>query len=202
MPLTKNEIKNRLIANLPGKIAHDELAPYRGTAQQNKATARLSGVLLLLYPNAQNELQTTLIKRSQYEGVHSGQIGFPGGKMKKNDATIIETALREANEEIGIAQHEVEILGKLTDVFIPVSNFIVSPVVGWLDSPPIFQLDYREVEAVIHLSVKEIHKAEITKQSIRLTNNTQLKTPCFVFNETIVWGATALMLNEFKYLIS
>lgn len=202
MYLEKKELIKLLTSTLPGKIAHDEIAPYRGTANQYKSSAKLSSVLILLYNNKQNELQTTLIRRSQYEGVHSGQVGFPGGKMENSDTSIIETALREANEEIGIEPSKIEILGRLTDVFIPVSNFIVSPIVGWADDPPIFKIDEREVAGIINLSIKDIHLTDITAHySIELHNKTKIKAPCFIINEAVIWGATALMLNEFKHLL-
>lgn len=202
MCLEKQKIIQLLASNLPSKVAHDEIAPYRSSASQNVSSARLSGVLLLLYKNKYNELQTILIKRAEYEGVHSGQISFPGGKMENSDTSIIETALREANEEIGIEPSKIEILGRLTDVFIPVSNFIVSPIVGWADEPPIFKIDEREVASIINLSIKDIHLTDITAHySIELHNKTRIKAPCFIINEAVIWGATALMLNEFKHLL-
>ena len=140
--------------------------------------------------------------RDRNNSNHSGQIAFPGGKKEEHDANLIETALREANEEIGIVKEHVEVIGKLTDVFIPVSNFLVAPVIGFIDYSPTFTLQISEVYDVVEVEVQTlIHPNTFQQQMVKLSGGAQLKVPCFVVNKQIVWGATALMINELRYLI-
>lgn len=110
--------------------------------------------------------------------------------------------MREANEEIGIVKEHVEVIGRLTDVFIPVSNFLVAPVIGFIDYSPTFTLQISEVFDVVEIEVQTlIHPNTFQQQTVKLSDGVQLKVPCFVVNKQIVWGATALMINELRYLI-
>lgn len=199
----KAYLLEKLNQELPGKAAHIEAAPYRKVdfKKHELQDAKESGVLVLFY-SKDNEPYIALMQRPTYEGKHSGQVSFPGGKRELNDETIIDTALREANEEVGIVIDDVEVIGQLSDVYIPVSNFHVTPIVGVIDYTPKFILDDYEVEELIELRLSDltqIEELELTK--ITLPNSTILKTPSFVFNEKVVWGATALMLNELRWLL-
>ena len=107
--------------------------------------AKKSAVLVLFYLK-EGELFLALMQRPTYDGKHSGQISFPGGKHEKSDKNSVETALREANEEVGIISNDVEVVGQLSNVYIPVSQFIVTPVVGVINYLPNFKLDNHEVE--------------------------------------------------------
>lgn len=199
----KTYLLERLKKELPGKIAHIEAAPYRRVDFDTieLAKARKSGVLVLFYAK-ENVPYLALMQRPKYEGTHSGQISFPGGKQEESDKNITHTALREANEEIGIIIDDVEVIGQLTDVYIPVSKFNVSPVIGFIDYPPEFILDNHEVEELIELKLAELTSVnELGLTKVKLRNNTILKVPCFIFNDKIVWGATALMLNELRHLL-
>ncbi|KJS06545.1 MAG: hypothetical protein VR77_04675 [Flavobacteriales bacterium BRH_c54] len=201
--LFKTYISEQFKYPLPGIKTHLEAAPYRkaDVDELTKKQARQSGVLILFYEK-NNTLHTVLIKRAINNSNHSGQIAFPGGKKEEHDANLIETALREANEEIGIVKEHVEVIGKLTDVFIPVSNFLIAPVIGFIDYSPTFTLQISEVYDVVEVEVQTlIHPNTFQQQMVKLSGGTQLKVPCFVVNKQIVWGATALMINELRYLI-
>lgn len=199
-----NYLEKRLTQELPGIKAHLEVAPYRKVDFTKEAISKaiLSSVLILFYEK-EEELYTTLIQRTIYKGNHSGQISFPGGKMEKTDASLIETALRETEEEIGILSNQVSVIGHLSNVFIPVSNFCITPVIGCITSNPSFSLNQREVSAVIELKLVDLlNDQSIQNRKIQLANKTIITVPCFVFGENIVWGATALILNELKHLLN
>jgi len=197
-------LKEKLLLELPGEIAHQEVAPYRKVKHPNETiiNARLSSVLILFYLK-NNEMHTVLMQRSTYKGKHSGQISFPGGKKEPTDINVINTALREFEEEVGVQQQDVSVVGKLTDVFIPVSNFNVSPILGTLNYTPLFYPDKREVKEIIEIKISDLlNDKNLKSNKIKLENNTYIETPTFVFNQKIVWGATALMLNELKHILS
>ncbi len=199
----KSYLLEKLQEELPGVEAHIEAAPTRRVQfkEEELLAAKESGVLVLFYVK-ENELHIALMQRPKYEGKHSGQVSFPGGKREKFDKNIVHTALREANEEIGVLIEDVEVLGQLSDVYIPVSKFNVSVVVGAVNYHPQFVLDKREVEALIELKLADlisIESLEISKISIN--NNSIIKAPSFIFEDRIVWGATALMLNELRWLL-
>jgi len=149
-----------------------------------------------------NEIYLALTQRCQYDGKHSGQISFPGGKVEETDKDIYHTALRETNEEIGVIMQDIEVIGQLTNVFIPVSNFLVFPIVGFINYLPQFNIDNNEVEELIELKLTDlINTRGLVQNEVKLANNTKLKVPSFVFNGKIIWGATALILNELRHLL-
>ncbi len=155
-----------------------------------------SGVLLLFYPD-EGAVYFPLIKRPQYPGVHSGQVGFPGGKMEPSDQDILFTALREAEEEIGIDAGKVEVLGRLSDLFIPTSNFLVTPVVGLMQEKPSFVPEQREVARIITTEVISLFHPEVRKQTqLAVGGGMYLDTPYFAVEKEVVWGATAMILSE------
>lgn len=163
--------------------------------------ARPSSVLLLLYP-VDNEISMVFIQRPEYQGVHSGQIGLPGGKREPEDASLVETALRESQEEVGVVPDDIRVVGQLSDLYIPPSKFLVSPVVGYSLTRPAFRRDPGEVDEIIELKVKELfneHASRVTKHKVGL--GIQIKTPSYVVNGHVIWGATAMILSEFEELI-
>ena len=116
-----------------------------------------------------------LTQRCQYDGKHSGQISFPGGKVEETDKDIYHTALRETNEEIGVIMQDIEVIGQLTNVFIPVSNFLVFPIVGFINYLPQFNIDNNEVEELIELKLTDlINTRELVQNEVKLANNTKL----------------------------
>jgi 8-oxo-dGTP pyrophosphatase MutT (NUDIX family) len=199
------QLKARLDQPLPAWEAHKIMAPPSRLPSpdysEKKKQARLGCVLALLYP-ADGTLYTVLTQRPEYEGTHSGQISFPGGKVEEYDTDYVATALREAREEVNIQAEEVTVLGQLSELYIPPSNFLVFPVVGYATQRPNFIPDEREVVDIIELPLEELLKAEnIGTTSIVANKIFRFDSPTFIFNGKIVWGATAMMLAELKYLM-
>ncbi len=185
---------------LPGKKAQLLMAPQpidpRRIAAKVPEGHRKSGVLLLFYPDA-STIYFPLIKRPQYPGAHSGQVALPGGKVEEGDPDVVYTALREAEEEIGIDAGKVEVIGALTELYIPVSNFLVSPIVGFLDHKPTFIPEQREVARIIPTSLSDLIQPEIVKQTpIPFEGGKYWDTPYFDIAGEVVWGATAMILSE------
>jgi len=126
---------------------------------------------------------------------HAGQIALPGGRIEKGE-TALETALRETSEEIGISSDQIEILGSLSELYVQVSRFQIHPFVGWLDKKPNFEINKNEVEKTISFPVKLI---ENSFEEVELnTFSGKLKVPCVQFEGEILWGATAMILSEFR----
>ncbi|MDF2158257.1 CoA pyrophosphatase [Algoriphagus sp. CAU 1675] len=162
---------------------------------------RRGAVLIMLYP-VRNQAYFPLIKRPEYPGVHSGQIAFPGGKMDETDIDVVDTALREAAEEVAIDRRKVEVIGKLSDLFIPASNFLVSPILGYSRELPEFIPEEREVERVIPTSVQTLILPQTKRRSqFDFGKGLRLDTPYFSIEDEIVWGATAMILGEFIQLL-
>lgn len=185
---------------LPGEKAQLQMAPaFRGSFPDQGEPVR-AAVLILLYPVDQ-ETHLVLIKRNIYKGPHSGQVSFPGGAWEADDLTLEHTALRETREEIGI-QADMEILGALTPLLIPVSNFLVSPYVAWIDQHPVFHPDPSEVQYVIEVSVRQLMDPEVLDSEILHHRGRPVETPFYRVGQDKVWGATAMILSEFLQLAS
>ncbi|MCX6231434.1 MAG: CoA pyrophosphatase [Bacteroidetes bacterium] len=185
---------------LPSAEAHQKMMPSSRRSdlisRPINANTRQSSVLILFYPK-QNELYTIFIKRQEYDGVHSGQIAFPGGKYEPDDKNLIYTALREANEEVGIDISSIEILGELSELFIPPSNYLVLPVVAYTERIPEFIPDIKEVNQIIEVSLNELlSTANISSFEFNGTGNKKIIAPCYIFNDHKVWGATAMIVSE------
>ena len=165
--------------------------------------ARIACVLIALWEEM-GHWHTALIRRTvNPRDRHSGQISFPGGRHDEGDGSFAHTALREANEEVGIQPEEVEILGRLTELYIPVSNFSVYPFVGLLQKPPAFQLQPGEVEQVYAPKLSLFQAPDSRGMADVLVGNELLvrNVPCFTVEDRVVWGATAMIISEFLALI-
>jgi 8-oxo-dGTP pyrophosphatase MutT (NUDIX family) len=192
------------IKDLPGQEAHELMMPsIRRSMPMDLSkipNAKLSSVLLLLYP-VDGKLMLPLTKRHDYKGAHGGQISLPGGKHEDHESRI-ETALREAEEEVGVNRTEVEVLGTLTEMYIPPSNFKVLPVLGTLPERPFFIKEEFEVEKIMEVSVDEFMDAANYKvKDIQARNFTLKDTPYFDIEGHVVWGATAMILSEMAMLM-
>lgn len=199
-----NRIKQEL-TNLPGEEAHRDMVPFRALSSEALKAAtdyRLSAVLLLMYP-FENATRFILTERQTYNGKHSGQISLPGGKVESFDKNTEETALREANEEVGIDPNKVNVMGRLTEVYIPVSKFLIHPYIGFTSEMPQITKNEREVKSVLHCGLDELVRPENKiKTNLEIDNGIKMKDiPAFQLNSKIVWGATALILNEFKVIL-
>ncbi|MFZ4413709.1 MAG: NUDIX hydrolase [Bacteroidales bacterium] len=199
------DLKLELAKDLPSKKAHQRMMPSVRVLSpldySINASTKQSGVLILLYPK-ENNLYTVFIQRQDYDGVHSGQIAFPGGKFEKEDITLIQTALREANEEVGIDISSVEVLGQLSELFISHSNFLVLPVVAYMPVAPLFILNNKEVKKIIEVNINEILASEsISENEFIGAGNKKIQAPCYNFNNNMVWGATAMIVSELHCIL-
>lgn len=194
---------------LPGRTAQLSLHTEKGLMDYEKMmqaadlnASRQSSVLILLYEE-DGQVFFPLIKRPEYEGVHSGQMGLPGGKMEPEDKDIIETALRETYEEIGIAGDNIKILGTLTSLFIPPSRFWVNVVVGYCEGKPSFKPDPREVAVLIPIPINQlVNGIPVEERPVKGSSTLKMKAPGYVFEEYFIWGATSMILSEFRALIN
>jgi len=193
-------LQTRLQQPLPGKEAQFRMArTFRPAIDPQPGQASLAGVLALLFPK-NGEWQLALIERvTTHSGDrHSGQISFPGGRYEAGDGILMNTALREAHEEVGVAPKVVNMLGALTELYIPVSNYLVYPFVGWMDHAPIFQPQWSEVKSVLEVPFRVLEDPETLQTTdLHLPNNLTLKdVPYFNLFDKVVWGATAMILSE------
>ncbi|MFP3860024.1 MAG: NUDIX hydrolase [Bacteroidales bacterium] len=196
----EEKLKESLNQFLPGERAQSKMAPLHRHPKKITHHTKKAGVLLLLYPK-DTEVYTVFIKRQVYEGVHSGQISLPGGKMEKTDNTIIDTALRETREEIGINPKHIKIIGKLTELFIPVSDYIVQPVIGTLHYEPEYSPDPREVDDIFSVPLKKLTDPVCVSTNQTFTeNNKKYTAPFYKVDNLQIWGATAMILSEFMEL--
>jgi 8-oxo-dGTP pyrophosphatase MutT (NUDIX family) len=188
----------RLQKPLPGQEAHDKMASESRMKLKfpspNERT-RESAVLILFYKK-NNQIFIPLILRPPYDGVHGGQMAFPGGRAEKEDESLVRTALREAQEEIGVRVSDIKIIGQLTKLYIPPSNFYVQPVIGYMNHIPDFYPDAREVDKVIEVSLDEISNSEIIGRKILNVRGVEVDAPYFDIQDSVVWGATAMMISE------
>ncbi len=197
-----NHLQLQLRQPLPGPEAHLKMASasrLRFKAQPNEKTRR-SAVLILFYPY-RDQIVAPLILRPKYDGVHAGQMAFPGGRYEKTDEHLIRTALREAQEEIGIKAADVKVLGKLTELFIPPSNFFVQPVIGTLPYKPDFYPDPREVDAVLEVTLDELMDEGIVGTTQLEVRGVSIDAPFYDIQGHKVWGATAMMISELLTVI-
>lgn len=192
---------------LLGEASHAKLSPpYRlKLAKQMEAKrmeAKKAGVLALFYPDNEAETYLALILRKTYKGVHSAQVGFPGGKYEEGDVTLRYTALRETEEEIGVSINAVNVIKAMSPIYIPPSNFLVHPFIGSIDHTPVFTKQDDEVEDIIKVSLQEfLNEENIITTVVPTSYNVKVNVPAFKLNGHIVWGATAMMLSEIKDLL-
>lgn len=193
--------------NLFGEISHAKMSPpYRlKLAEQMKEkekTPKEAAILALFYPNAQGETCLVLILRKTYKGVHSAQVGFPGGKYELADKDLQVTAIRETEEEIGVPKSSIEVIKKLSPLYIPPSNFMVHPYVAMSKNTPNFIKQDEEVEAIIEVRLTDfLNEENNTTARVSTSFGVTANVPALKLNGHNVWGATAMMLGELKDLL-
>ncbi|RYZ78097.1 MAG: CoA pyrophosphatase [Proteobacteria bacterium] len=157
--------------------------------------------MLLVYPRNE-KTNFVLILRNAYKGVHSSQVAFPGGKRELVDSSYADTALRETFEEVGIDQQQIEIVRELSRIYIPPSNFIVYPFLAISNHELIFTPDPREVAGIIEVSLDEFLQDDVVSDMVRETSYAnEVNVPGFRIGEHLVWGATGMILSEFRDVI-
>jgi 8-oxo-dGTP pyrophosphatase MutT (NUDIX family) len=197
-------LRKRLKKPLPGKEAHNKMASKVRLDElkfnYDTSNAILSSVLILLFKDA-DMIKTVFILRQTYDGVHSGQVSFPGGRLEKNDESLIETALRESKEEVNIDSGKVQIIGTLSEMYIPPSNYLVLPVVGYQYSRPDFMAEKSEVAEIIEADLSFLFDNKLIKETVLDVHGYKIQAPYFDVDGHIIWGATAMILNELKEVI-
>ncbi len=200
------KLELRLAQQLPAALAHEAMRALDNSGRppqfKHSVPPRPGSVLLLLYPGVDGAINFPLIKRPDYIGTHSGQVSFPGGKGEAGE-TRIQTALREAEEEVGVHPSDVTVLGVLSDFFVVPSNFMVTPVVGYTSKRPQFVPDKIEVVRILEGDVRSLLPSEaIHVSEIVVAKTYKLRAPHFIVDNEMVWGATAMMLNEFRTIVN
>jgi 8-oxo-dGTP pyrophosphatase MutT (NUDIX family) len=195
--ITVEDIRSALaLSNFDAASAQLRMAPKPRPIRREglPGLPRLSAVLMLIYP-MDGELHFVLIRRTEYKGVHSGQISFPGGK-REGDETFQQNALRETFEEIGVAD-QIEILGQLTPIYVPPSDFEIHPFVGYLPYRPNFVPNPAEVAEIIEPPVALLFDDQSKgTEALTATDGITRTFPFYRANGYKVWGATAAMLSE------
>lgn len=204
---TINKLRQQVREPLPGWSAQQRMATevHRNArlkprvdaprVDAPRADARRAAVLMLLYPH-RGLIHLPLIVRPTYPGVHSGQIALPGGKVEPEDASLVATALRETEEEIGVRVPEAQVLGQLSELYIPPSNMRVTPVVAYAREQPTYTPDLREVVQVLDFSLEAFIEPKNQAVVSVEAGQVMLEVPSFVIEGRIVWGATAMMMSE------
>ena len=209
MTISKNKpsfiksLEKILSSKLPGEKAHDIMRTgpkFTKPLEYMKKKAIPSAVLILLFPN-NNTFNFILTLRSKKVETHKGQISLPGGAQEQNES-LEKTALRETEEEIGVSPETVELIGRLSTLYVPFSGFDIHPYVGWATETPEMNISVEEVDKIISVPVTEL----IDSNNLRIKNTSlrgiPVKMPYFNLKNEIVWGATSMILSEFKQLIT
>lgn len=193
-------LKSELLKPLPGPEAQLRMSPSFRRPAETVLPAGRASVAVLLYIR-QQEICTIFIRRTEYDGVHSGQISFPGGMHEYCDDSLIITVLRECEEEIGISRNSLNIIGRLTELHVPISNVDILPVVAIVNGQPLFVPNPEEVEFIIEARLKDLaNPLNIKRKMIRI-GDFEIETPYYDINNHHIWGATAMILSEFLEVV-
>ncbi len=191
---------------LPGSASHYKMAPmFRikelESGNIKKQNPRKAAVMALFYPNMDYRTHLLLILRNTYKGIHSNQIALPGGKVEKKDINLLETALRETQEEVGAVREHITVVRSMSEVYIPPSNFEVTPYLGLYKKERPFLRQANEVAAIVEVPLHDfMDDGKIFHQILTTSYARHVEVPAFKLNGYTVWGATAMMLSEIKEL--
>ncbi len=192
---------------LPGQVSQLKMSPpfrLELIEQQREAmkTSKKAAVTALFYPDEEQVTKLILILRKTYKGVHSAQVGFPGGRREDSDESLKHAALRETWEEVGVPIADIEVLKVMTELYIPPSNFTVYPFFGVTNKTPMFVKQDDEVEDLIEVLLTDfLDELAVTSVKVMTSLEKEMEVPAFLLNGHIVWGATAMMLSELKDLL-
>ena len=202
----KNRISNLKKIELPGEAAHNKLAPSIRIKELKKIDFSVkktnqAGVMAVFYPK-NDQTYFVLILRKTYKGVHSNQIGFPGGRVEMEDRDLQETALRETEEEVGIPQEKIKVIRGLSKLYIPPSNFWVHPFVGILQETPVLIPQESEVEDILEVKLDDfLDENNFVTRNLSTSYMKNIDVPAFLLNDQVVWGATGMMLGELRDML-
>jgi 8-oxo-dGTP pyrophosphatase MutT (NUDIX family) len=191
---------------LPGRASHYKMAPELRIQTLEKGlepgkNPKKAGVMALFYPDERNCTHLLFILRKTYRGVHSNQIGFPGGKQEAEDNSLLDTALRETEEEVGAERQRITVIRSMSDLYIPPSNFEVRPFIGLYRKKQPFVPQRSEVEALVEVPFSDVlDERKLTSRIMKTSYANEIIVPAFELRGYIVWGATAMMLSEIKEL--
>ena len=201
--ITKEKLIQYLQNQLPGESAQWKMAPLgrKNLNDLNDGGFRKAAVLIA-FENSLFEPQIIMTLRSEYDGVHSAQVSFPGGKFDSDETDPVLVALREMEEETGVKRDRIEIIGMLSPLYIPVSRMLVQPVVGWIEAPVKFSPDPREVQRIIKVAYSELVSVKRDYANDLLQSGVKVNSiPYLNLDKERVWGATAMMLSELLELL-
>jgi 8-oxo-dGTP pyrophosphatase MutT (NUDIX family) len=200
--VTLDDVRRALAEPRPGELAHQRMAvrPQFNAQDFSQEPPQHAGVLLLLYPQERG-LYFVLTRRTERVLNHKGQISFPGGRKEAGDLSLAHTALREAEEELGIALQEVELLGELTVHHIIPSNYDIHPFVAYLPHRPGFYPSEIEVAEILEVPLDELLDPALLVEECWVLRGREVIVPFFSLNGQKVWGATGTVLNEFKVML-
>ena len=192
-----SELEKELKNSLPGKDAQKLMAPsFRipGISHFKRKNFKESSVIILLYP-VNGDLNTVFILRSP-NGPHRGEISLPGGKAEDIDISAAQTAMRECNEEIGV-EKDIKIIGRLTGLYVPFSNYMIYPFIGYVNYKPSFIPNIDEVEEIIEVRLKDLFAEENRMSKYIRLAFFKIRAPYYNIRGKHVWGATAMIISEF-----
>lgn len=198
------KLREILSQPLPGEEAQFRMAPVgrRAAFLNPEKPPRLAAVLVPIYYDREGEPHILLTLRKVYDGVHSGQVSFPGGKFDQGETDPVMVALRETFEEVGVSPELVQVAGKMSPLYIPPSNIIVHPVVGIIEGEPVWHPDPHEVEQLIHTPLLPwLSARQIAETAHRVAPGLSISAPYYDIQNHRVWGATAMMLSEFAEIM-
>jgi 8-oxo-dGTP pyrophosphatase MutT (NUDIX family) len=197
------QLRIDLARPLPGPDAQQRMAPRPRTANHYETgpETRQGGVLILFYPHA-DQIYFPLILRPTYSGVHSGQVGLPGGGHEEIDTGMADTALRETYEEVGVHPSQITLLGRLTPLYVYASDYLVHPYVGWTNYSPEFRPDPYEVAKLIQAPLAKFLVPDTLQEETWNLRGRDILVPFFDIQDQLIWGATAMILSELLALPS
>lgn len=190
---------------LPATESHLKMAPMNRLEMlqlwdYSKFNPKKAGVLSLLYPKKSETYLVLIIRAAR--GIHSSQVAFPGGRYEKEDVFLSNTAKRETFEEIGVHQKDIHIIKNLSEIYVPPSNFLVFPFLGYTNSAPKFIPSPDEVAQIIEVPLINFLDLRITHYDIKASYSSFMSVPAYNINGNIVWGATAMILSELKDVLT
>ena len=194
----------RIMLPLPGQVAHAKVSPSKRLQTEdylnNNPSYKSGCVTILLFPDKEH-IRLLLMERSDGNDPHSGQISFPGGKKEMDDQSLEETALRETYEEVGIDPANINLIGKLSDIYIPASNYLVHPFLGYAIAKPETKLNMFEVKTILFPSLDIFLSNDLPKALFQSKLAGLIEAPYYSFEHHKIWGATAMMIRELVEMI-